>query len=919
MRTGALFIFGILMLNAVSGFGVVTAQAAGNTTSAVEDFGSCLASQQTGDLLLLVDESSSLQISDPDAARVSAANFLLDRLTAFGESAAVDLNVAIAGFSSDYTVHTGWTSLDSGTLPTLKSSVDEFRSRTNGIDTDYWGAMDGARSDLGDRPQNADGSRRCQAIAWFSDGKLDFTERDGSKPYAPGATLGSPDGVKAVVAAATESICRPAGIADQIRSAGIKTFGIGLAAGTAVADDFDLMRAITSGTSGDGTQCGAVQSPPPGEFFLAQNIDDLLFAFDSISTPGQAPLERESGVCVRDVCEEGKHRFVLDSSISAVNVLGFADAPGLIPTLIAPNGEQLALPLTAVGTDSRGQLGGVEINYRWESPNSVSFSMTDAGSPQWQGVWALAFVDPTGSAAQARSKSNIHISGNLFPAWLGQKTAAVHTGEKTSAIELGIVGADRAPIDPETLLGTAELSVSIVDSTGTVHDVAAPLPKDRIGESVELDLTDVPPGDSTLRLTLNVTTANATRADGGVEPGTALTPQSVDIALPVAPPIGFPSLPARVDFGTLEGSGRFDRTLDVTGAGCVRLDAGNPVSIKGSPDGIGSVVLTTSGDAQCLDSTGTLPVSIDIENAANGTVSGTMSLLVSPEGESDREVSVPVEFTADVQKQVDTGRFWLTLIVALILGPGIPLLLLYLGKWLTAKIPAGGLKAKQFPIEIRNGEILREGRPFELRDRDLVESVRGMHEATRVLDADGVELRTHVGLSPVGAGYVTASLPGLLGASGSTPATDKAGNARLPLAVHNSWAVFHDPNGPAEFATLLLLISADADENRVARVLDDARRNAANAVSQVRAASVATSGAGGVSGGPNSPGGQQGSSAADPFGGPPGGAASGGFQPASGHPGESTWAPPAAGGGNADPFAPPSGFDPFGPPDGRGR
>lgn len=37
--------------------------------------------------------------------------------------------------------------------------------------------------------------------------------------------------------------------------------------------------------------------PTPGDFYLAQNIDDLLFAFDAFSSPGQAPLENETGVC----------------------------------------------------------------------------------------------------------------------------------------------------------------------------------------------------------------------------------------------------------------------------------------------------------------------------------------------------------------------------------------------------------------------------------------------------------------------------------------------------------------------------------------------------------------------------------------------------------------------------------------------
>ncbi|MER5837577.1 hypothetical protein ABT116_44260, partial [Streptomyces sp. NPDC002130] len=76
----------------------------------------------------------------------------------------------------------------------------------------------------------------------------------------------------------------------QLRSVGVKVFGIGLAAGTSVAQDFDLMRSITAGLAPDSATCGRVQAPSPGEFFLAENIDDLLFAFDTLSTPGQAPL-----------------------------------------------------------------------------------------------------------------------------------------------------------------------------------------------------------------------------------------------------------------------------------------------------------------------------------------------------------------------------------------------------------------------------------------------------------------------------------------------------------------------------------------------------------------------------------------------------------------------------------------------------
>ncbi len=186
-----------------------SAQPQDSQESAVADFGGCLASQREGDLLLMIDESGSLQQSDPDAARVEAANYLLGQLESFGSSAGVALDVAVAGFSSDFTMHAPWTRLDSGTLPELQDEVDAFRSRTSGLDTDYWLALDGARGALAEHATG--GPATCQAIAWFSDGKLDFTARDGEKPYAPGISMATDEGVAQVVDAARESICRPAG------------------------------------------------------------------------------------------------------------------------------------------------------------------------------------------------------------------------------------------------------------------------------------------------------------------------------------------------------------------------------------------------------------------------------------------------------------------------------------------------------------------------------------------------------------------------------------------------------------------------------------------------------------------------------------------------------------------------------------
>ncbi|WP_245819648.1 VWA domain-containing protein [Rhodococcoides yunnanense] len=894
--------------------------------AAVSDFGACLASQRSGDLLLMIDESSSLQTSDPDGARITSATYLLDQLAKYKDSSGIELDVAVAGFADEYSVESDWTSLDSASVPAVKGAVESFRDRTDGIDTDYRLALDGARTSLTEHTQPVDGVDPCQAVAWFSDGKIDFTPRgDTRKPYAPDLPLDTPEDVTRVVGAATESICRPGGVADQLRSSGIVVFGIGLAAGTASPADFDVMRSVATGEPSGSTTCGNVSSPAPGDFYLAQNIDDLLFAFDAFSTPGQAPLTREAGVCVVTVCEEGKHRFVLDNSIDSVGVLASADVPGLVPTLVAPDGTQLPLP--ASESDITTEVSGVDVAYRWQSPRTLSFDMTNPGTPNWQGVWALVFVDPTGDSAEARSRSNIHISGNLYPEWKGQRTTAIHSGETEVPVDLGIVDANRVEVDPESLLGTATLAVTLIESDGRQTVVGSDISKDRISDPLRLNLADVAPGQATVRLTLDVTTADATTPSGEVEPGTALAPQSVDVPLSIAPPIGYPALPRTIDFGTIEGAGEFTADLPVTGPGCAWLPQGSQTSVVASPDGVGTVGLSTAGAATvdaCQELSdgeeGTLPISLQVENAANGAVNGTVEVMVAPNGEADRALPIDVEFRAELEKPLDTGNALLALIVALLLGPGIPLLLLYGGKWFTARIPARTLKAQQFPVTIAGSSVLRNGVPFGLNDRDLIEVVRGLDTPARSLDVAGVRLRTHVGWSPVGAGFVTASSPGRVGASSVLPATHGNSNeARLPLAVHNTWFVLHDPQGPADVATVVLLIGDDAGPTVRRSVVDDMTNRLPNVLATLRSSTKPGSGS------PTPPVPASATSGFDPFGGGSSGPSSAGsYDPFGGGPGSQ---PPSRG---QDPFGgPPRGqapgpgpsgpsnkpFDPFG--DGR--
>jgi hypothetical protein len=916
--------------------------------SGVDRFGSCLAAQKSGQVLLLIDESGSLKDTDPQAARVTAAKYLTQQLSQFSADSGANIDVAVAGFADDYKQEVGWTHLDDRSLPAVNSGLDAFRDRNTGQDTDYWLALDGARASLAEHQSTSTDGKACQAMVWFTDGKPDYTARSGAnKPYAPGVDLSAQGGVANTVAAAKQSICRPGGLADQLRSAGIVTFGIGLEAGSQ-ATDFDVLKSIVTGDASTlSGPCGSIVAPTPGDFYPVQNIDDLLFAFDAFSTPGQPPLETSTGACATTVCDEAKHRFVLDKSVKSVGVLAAADKPGLVPYLLAPNGQQQKLD---TGGATPVDVGGVSIDYHWLSDKSVSFRMTNSTAPQWQGVWALVFVDPAGATA-AKTKSSIHISGDLFPAWPDQTKAVLHSGDQSVPVTFAVVDSRKKPVDASTLLGKAELSATLVDKDGKQYPIGPDLSKDQITNPQTLSLQDVPPGKAFVRLTLTVTTADAQDQNGSPVPGTALAPQSVDLPVVIDPPVGYPKIGSTVDFGKQEGTGALTSQLTVTGQGCVWIPTDSATKVVAAPDGVTDVAVSSSANAptNCTKAAdgqaASLPLTVSVPHQGNGAVSGTVRVMVAPADASAPPIAIDVPFTASLQKKLDTGSFWIALVVALILGPGIPLLLLYLGKWLASRIPGKALRAEQIPVTLNEASVIRDNRPFAVRDGELVNLVPGLDKPTRRVDLGGVELRTKIGLSPFGGGFVVATAPGMAGAAGNAGATyGKVPDARLPLAVQNTWFVLHDPNGPENLATVVLLVGGDAGPSVINRLVTEVNESLGRVLAELRTRATPTAGPPGEPGpdgqsGPNpfnpsgqSPLGSQGPhGGANPFGppSPPSGGSGGQFGPSAPAPGShpfgpsssrapNPFGPSSAPRDNPNPFAPgngpgPDALDPFKP------
>ncbi|MBS9533710.1 VWA domain-containing protein [Mycobacterium sp. M1] len=786
-------------------------------------FGACLAAQKAGDLLLLFDESRSLQATDPGAARVRAARNLLETLSKYADRIDAKLDVAVAGFADTYTRERDWTPLTGASVGGVSDSLAAIASKNNGIDTDYWLALDGARQELTKGATGSQGTR-CQAVAWFSDGTIDYTARPVTKPYADGIKLDAPNGITETGQKAVQSICRPGGLADQLRSSGIIMLGIGLGANQ-TPGDFDVMSAISTGKGLGGKTCGDIVNPVPGDFIPVSNVDDMLFAFDALNPePG---VSETGGVCQKEVCPEARHNFVLDGSIVEVNILGSGGVPGVEPYLISPSGQTVQLPQKDGKTDV--DVDGTQVSYEWKSDSAQTISMKNTNSPHWVGQWAIVYVDTTGQHPDAASRVNIHITTDIFPTLVGADKVAWHSGQVVNDLTFGMVDGQGRAVQPGNLAGTAVLSASLVPAGGAPIPLLTSVGKDDIGRPVSADLTNIGPGDGVLKMSLVITTAATADPEGAPIPGTQLSPQEVAKPIQILPKLGLPTLGNSIDFGTVEAAAGASATLSVAGPGCAWITDIGALTIAAGPEGIGTPRISSPANSaqNCLQvpagETAELTVALHTDSNGHGSLNGTVPVRVSALDHPDDAQTVPVSFTASLVKPLNTTNFVLVLIAALLLGPGIPLALLYLSKWLTAKIPDNPLLAERIGVDVSHDVVQRNGKPFAMAETDLVNPVTGLPAGgARRLSVLGVNLAVVMGRSPFGAGHVVVDAGGMVSVGSQLPGSDKSGlHAVLPLAVHNSWVLLHDPRGPEDCAEVLLLVSGTTGATAREQIYDD--------------------------------------------------------------------------------------------------
>lgn len=817
-------------------------EAAGAEAPAARDFSGCLKGQSRGDLLLLLDQSGSLRQTDPQGVRVQAASLLLQRLSDLATRSGVTLNVAIEGFDTRVDTVSDWAALTAASVPGMQRAVDGFATRNTGIDTDYWTALDTVRQQLAARGANQD--QPCQAVVMVTDGKFDLeVRRDGSmrstygdeKPeFAPGVRLDDPASVVSALDLGRTSLCRPGGVADQLRALGVTLFALGLQAGQDPAD-FSLLQGIATGTGGS-APCGD-PGTARGDFRLASNVDELLFKID-FTRDSQT---HESGVCAEaSPCLED-HPLVLDPSIDAVDILAGVDQPGISVGVIPPG----APAETRLGQPGAGagdlDLTGTKLSYKWLTPRTVSIhAQRSAGGP-WTGKWAVHFVDTSGARRDTRSRTQITVTSDVVPKW-DNRPPTLRQGQPIEGARFVVVhGPDGSPAQ---IAGAATITVGLLPADGrTPVPLSPPLAKQQFGEPVTLDLRAARAGAASVQLVLSVATATVPEFPGSSNliPGTKLADQTVTLPVTIAAPATYPTVAGKVQFDHGSSAKPRHGSLAVAGPGCVWLEG---TRVLTAPDGAEATVSAAGArnEQSCIrlkgGERGSLPLTLTLQHTGNGTVAGDLRVALLPEsGTPQDKVTVPVAFVGNVVKPANTTVEWAVLVGALILGLGLPPLLLYAAKWWTARIPGIALFAGAVDATVSEDHVRRGSSDFAVSSDDVRRNVPVPAAGARHLDlgAFGVALQTKIGRNPAKPGYVVVDAHGTPSISGVAPYTDRSGTAaRLPLAVHNNWVALVPSPLPGATVRVLLLVSGTAVPDTYAQLSESVNRHLPRLLERLR-------------------------------------------------------------------------------------
>lgn len=759
--------------------------------SLVNSFATCAANANSADVLLLIDQSSSLageQGSDPDNIRQKAALDFVNQLASFSAQTKIPVSVMASGFDGDYRGGS-WVSLTPEGVPGALAAVDSTATQSGGQETDYWNALEGARKDL------AAGSSPCDLVVWFTDGEylVEGLAYGEAKPYSDKNARTDSAGV---INDGKVSICSPLqGPMNSMRAAGVYVLGIGLSSqARGSAPDLTFLQQASEGKDA----CGAPTQPGHAAYIQVQDAGALVFALGSVTaTTMNKAKEPFNAAGVASVL------FGLDPYITSASVL--ADAGASVPGLqFGLQGPRVPDANIAWAPAAGGKLTapGATVEAVAISDRAMRFNIVqDPQGKGFAGTWTVKFkaAQPADVPAKTFAQASISVVGDLAPEWSNPVQEAEAGADVPMTIR--IVKADGTAV--KAALPSALITASWVDPSGSETLLAqAPAAEFAKGRPVALksaDGTPLPPARGQISVKLNVTTV--------AEPPTALRPEVAPYAVTIKAPVNYPSVdssplalqPESGEFA--EGTAPSVGQIKVTGPGCVWVDStATATRVTSLPDGVDAISVNApaTGSDSCLrleaGQSEALAVQVVPNSQGNGVVTGKFAVLAAPLDGNAEPVEVPVDFTAERAKAPAGSVKWPVLVLGMLLGLGIPAALLMWVRARSARIPVSGESADlvytRKSVRIADGRVVAADSdgPLEVRKGDAIYTVGddGTGEVQQ-LDIEELSLRAVPWGNPFAVAdvKVTSSVGPVATDHSASLAND--GSARLPLVLQGHW------------------------------------------------------------------------------------------------------------------------------------
>jgi hypothetical protein len=338
-----------------------------------------------------------------------------------------------------------------------------------------------------------------------------------------------------------------------------------------------------------------------------------------------------------------------------------------------------------------------------------------------------------------------------------------------------------------------------------------------------------------LRVTLDIVTRD----------GLPLEPQVATYQLRVELPPSYPRVePAELTLTSIidEGDARGRITIigGAGGGGCAWF---GEATLPEVPPGAGDVSVTYGPPAvnpdSCIrvgpDERRDVEVAATPQKVRAGRVSGEIKVLLNSDNDPDavQVRTVPVSF--DMDRTIAIGKLGLLFVLFLLAGIGIPVGVMYLVNWWTAKFRAPGLlrRAKK-RVAVTGGTVREEtGGPLRVRRQDFG-AMRGVDtDSTRRFDLDGLSFAAKVPPFPVQLPYgtVISSTGKHTLASGGQASANGTLVGRVPLALPDTWVFVVDKAEAAPGngqrlevnGTLSLYVSDDGVEKKAQRLTSKAQ------------------------------------------------------------------------------------------------